>query len=93
MEYTTLSLEGSASPGLNQEQPSSLYKLCQQIEDHRAARGKQYDLAGLLIVLILAKCAGMKSLLAASDWGRDQAEYLRQHLLISAEKSKLPYSY
>jgi len=69
MEYNTLTVEGNGVPSLNQSQSQSLYAIYQQIEDKRAARGRQYDLAGVIIVLILAKLAGMNSLLAASDWG------------------------
>lgn len=83
MEYTTLTVEGTGEQGLSAAQSHSLYQICQQIEDKRAARGKQYDLAGLLMVLVLAKLAGMKSLLGASDWVRDQAEDLREHLNLS----------
>ena len=83
MEYTTLRVEGSSGPGFSQEQSHSLYEMCKQIGDKRAARGKQYDLAGLLMVLVLAKLAGMKSLSGASDWGRDQAEQLREHLKLT----------
>lgn len=35
------------------------------------------------MVLVLAKLAGMKSLSGASDWGRDQAERLRERLKLS----------
>jgi hypothetical protein len=83
MEYTTLTVEGNEGQALNPEQTRSLFEICQRIEDQRAARGKQYDLASLLIVLLLAKMAGMKSLLGASDWVRDQAERLREELKLS----------
>ncbi len=83
MEYTTLTVEGHRLEELSQDQTHSLYAVCKQIEDKRAARGKQYDLAGLLMVLLLAKLAGMKSLLGASDWVRDQAEPLRERLQLS----------
>src|ERR1700719_2336573 len=83
MEYTTLTVEGSSAQKLSQEQTHSLYEICKRMGDKRAARGKQYDLAGLLMVLVLAKLAGMKSLLGASDWGRDQEERLREHLKLS----------
>lgn len=83
MEYTTLTVEGNGVHELSQEQTHSLYEVCKQIADKRAARGKQYELAGLLMILILAKLAGMKSLLGASDWGRDQAERLREQLNLS----------
>ena len=67
-----------------QEQPSkgmqSLYEACQQVVDGREARGKQYDVAGLLVVLVRATLAGMKSILGASDWVKDQQALLRQRL-------------
>jgi hypothetical protein len=66
MDYTTLVLESEGG----QEQPPkrlhSLYEVCQQVGDGREARGKRYELAGLLAVLILAKLAGMQSLLGES---------------------------
>lgn len=83
MEYTTLTIEGNGDQAPNPEQSRSLYEMCKRIEDKRAARGKQYDVAGLLMVLLLAKLAGMKSLLGASDWARDQEERLRKELKLS----------
>lgn len=59
--------------GLSQEQTHALYTVCKQIGDKRAARGKQYNLVGLLMVLVLAKLAGMKSQLDYGD-GRDRFE-------------------
>ena len=80
MESTTLTMEGSGGQTPSPEQSRSLYEMCRQIDDKRAARVKQYDLAGLLTVLLLAKLAGMKSLSGASDWVRDQEERLREEL-------------
>ena len=48
--------------------------------DGRKARGKRYDVAGLLVVLVLAKLAGMTSVLGASEWITDQEELLREGL-------------
>src|SRR5947209_781714 len=80
MDYTTLRPENKEG----QEQPpkgmQSLYEVCEQVVDGRCARGKQYDLAGLLVVLVLAKLAGMQSLLGASDWIQDQEALLREGL-------------
>lgn len=83
MEYTTLTAEVRDAQVLEPNQSQSLYEICQQVVDGRAARGKQYDLAGLLVVLVLAKLAGMKSLLGASDWVRDQQTRLCEHLKLS----------
>jgi hypothetical protein len=44
---------------------TSLYELRQHEVDGRAARGKRYELAALLVLLMLAKLARMKSLLGA----------------------------
>lgn len=93
MDYTTLEASGKA----NQEQPlkemSSLYEVCRQVVDGRAARGKRYELAGLLVVLVLAKLAGMQSLLGASDWVRDQACFLRQGLQLSWKRMPCANTY
>ena len=83
MDYTTLKIEQSSAQDLSQEQTHSLYEVCKQIKDTRAARGKQYDVAGVFMVLILAKLAGMKSLSGASDWVRDQQERLCKALKLS----------
>lgn len=80
MEETTLPLEGSSAQGLSQEQTTSLDEICQHLEDKRAARGKHEDLAGLLMVLVLATLAGMKRVLGASDWVNDQEERRREHV-------------
>lgn len=93
MEYTTLSMEGSCTQEISREQSRSLYAICKQMKDQRAARGKQYDLAGLLMVLILAKLAGMKSLLGASDWVRDQAERLREQFQLTWERMPCANTY
>jgi len=93
MDYTTL----EASSKENQEQPlkemSSLYEVCRQVVDGRAARGKRYELAGLLVVLVLAKLAGMQSLLGASDWVRDQACFLREGLQLSWKRMPCANTY
>jgi predicted transposase YbfD/YdcC len=48
--------------------------------DGRKARGKRYDLAGLLIILILAKLAGRRSMSEVSEWVADQEKMLRLSL-------------
>ena len=93
MDYNTLTGEENSPQKLREGQYHSLYEICKGIEDPRAARGKQYDLAGLLMVLILAKLAGMKSLLGASDWGRDQGEQLRKQLRLPWRKMPCANTY
>lgn len=83
MDYTTLVPEIREVKEGGEKQLPSLYEVCQQEVDGRAARGKQYELAALLVLLVLAKLAGMQSLLGASDWIADQGERLRKHLHLS----------
>jgi hypothetical protein len=71
----------------------SLYEVCQQVVDGRCARGKRYDLAGLLVVLVLAKLAGMQSLLGASDWIQDQEALLREGLQLSWKRMPCANTY
>jgi predicted transposase YbfD/YdcC len=82
MDYTTLSIEPGTVEGLAGQQSQSLYEVCRHLTDGRAARGKTYELAGLVVLLILAKLAGMKSLQGASDWVRDQQMRLRSDLAL-----------
>src|SRR3954447_15152555 len=80
MDYTTLLPESQEGQEQASKRMHSLYEVCQQLVDGRKARGKRYDLAGLLVVLVLAKLAGMQSLVGASDWVRDQEVFLREGL-------------
>ena len=80
MDYTTLCEKNKEDQEQIAKRMQSLYEVCQQVVDGREARGKRYELAGLLVVLVLAKLAGMQSLLGASDWIQDQEAFLREGL-------------
>jgi len=69
----------------------SLYEVCQEVTDGRCARGKRYELAGLLVVLV--KLAGMQSLKGASDWIADQEDLLREGLELSWERMPCANTY
>src|SRR5258708_2834992 len=64
MDYTTLIPESKEGQERPPKQMQSLYEVCQQVVDGRCARGKRYEIADLLVLLVLAKLAGMQSLLA-----------------------------
>lgn len=83
MDYTTLCVQSKAGQEQAVQRMQSLYQVCQQVSDGRKARGKQYELAGVLVVLALAKLAGMQSLQGASDWVKDQQELLCKELPLS----------
>ena len=93
MDSTTLVAQ-SKGP---QEQPAkrmqSLYEVCQEVVDGRCARGKRYELAGVLVVLVLAKLAGMQSLQGASDWIADQEALLCEGLQLSWKRMPCANTY
>ena len=83
MDYTTLVAQSKEAPEQSVKGMQSLYEVCQEVTDGRCARGKRYKLADLLVVLVLAKLAGMQSLKGASDWVQDQEALLRERLQLS----------
>jgi predicted transposase YbfD/YdcC len=93
MDYTTLVSEIREVKEGGENQATSLYEVCRQVVDGRAARGKRYELAALLVVLVLAKLAGMQSLLGASDWIADQQERLCKHLDLSWKRMPCANTY
>jgi hypothetical protein len=52
MEYPTRIAEGSSAQERSQEQTHALDKICKQMGDKRAARGKPEDQAGWLMLLM-----------------------------------------
>jgi len=93
MDYTTLVMENKAEREKSVKGMQSLYEVCQEVVDGRHARGKRYELAGLLVVLVLAKLAGMQSLKGASDWIADQESFLREGLELSWERMPCANTY
>ncbi len=93
MDYTTLVPESKDGQGPPPQGTQSLYEVCQQVADGREARGKRYELAGLLVVLVLAKLAGMQNLLGASEWIADQASLLREGLQLSWKRMPCANTY
>ena len=73
MDYTMLFSEIQEGRAPLYKRTSSLYEVCQRLVDGRRARGKRYNLAGLVVVLVLATLAGMQSLLGGSRMGSRSA--------------------
>jgi hypothetical protein len=93
VDYTTRGAERKTGQEQSSKQLQTLYEVCQQVGDGRGARGKRYELAGLLVVLVLAKLAGMQSLLGASDWIADQEALLREGLHLSWKRMPCANTY
>lgn len=93
MDDTTLEAKSQEHPEQPAKGMQSLYEVCQQVVDGRCARGKRYELASLLVVLVLAKLAGMQSLQGASDWIADQEALLREGLQLSWKRMPCANTY
>ena len=52
MDYTPLCAENKEDQEQVAKRMQSLYEVCQQVVDGREARGKRYELVGLLVVLV-----------------------------------------
>lgn len=58
----------------------SLYSYLQQLEDPRSRQGKRYDLASLLLMMILAKMGGEQTPSGITDWIANRRETLVHHI-------------
>lgn len=58
----------------------SVYRAFEQVQDGRHKRGVRYSMALILTLIVLAKLAGMTTLLAIADWVRLRADELNQVL-------------
>lgn len=68
---------------------SSLYAYLLRIHDRRKRRGIRYNLATILIVLILAKLCGQDRPYAIADWAQNRSEFLGKVLRL--KRTRLPH--
>lgn len=80
MHYNTLSAALAPVEYGQEIDPLSLYHVFEQLTDERRPRGKRYNLALILSLLIIGKLAGMTTLTAIAEWVRWRADWLRQVL-------------
>ena len=67
----------------------SLYDLFQHLKDPRKAKGKQYSLLTLLVVIFLAKLSGKDTPVEIADWAKNHAEAIAQ--LLGLKRSWMPH--
>lgn len=71
----------------------SLYERLQRVPDQRKARGKRYEAAVVLTLLVLAKLAGETKMSGIAQWARLRAEWLSQVLSLHAGKAPCANTY
>src|SRR5216684_1617493 len=67
----------------------ALYACLQTIPDHRARRGRQYPLASLLMIGVLAKLAGQDSSRGMAHWAKLRTQELSQ--LFQLKRERMPH--
>lgn len=66
----------------------SLYRVLEQVTDHRHKRGVRYPLALVLSLVVLGKLAGMTSLAGIAEWVRWRADQVK--LLLPGTRASWP---
>jgi hypothetical protein len=93
MDSPTLFPEQREAKAGSQKPASARYEGWHQVLSGRAARGTRYELAALLVVLVVAKLAGRQRLLGASEWIQDQQERLCAHWHLSWKRLPCAHTY
>ena len=89
MEYSTLEpWQGISETGIVYTR-GSLYDRFEQMRDPRKAKGKQYSLVTLLVLIFLAKLSGKDTPVEIADWAKNHAEELAQ--LLGLKRNWMPH--
>jgi predicted transposase YbfD/YdcC len=75
------------------ERVQSLYTVLQQVTDHRHKRGRRYEAATILVILLLAKLAGERTLSGVAQWARLRASWLCERLPLRQVPCANTYAY
>lgn len=75
------------------EHVQSLYALLQQVPDYRARRGRRYEAATVLVIVLLAKLAGESTLSGIAYWARLRATWLKEVLSLKRLPCANTYAY
>ena len=89
MEYTTLNPWQEISETGIVYTIGSLYDRFQQLNDPRQAKGKQYSLLTLLVLIFLAKLAGKDKPMEIADWAKNHSEELAT--LLGLQRKRMPH--
>jgi predicted transposase YbfD/YdcC len=88
MECSTI-LEQIVIPASAQEADAqTLYQVLSQVSDRRKRRGKRYEAALVLTLVLLAKMSGQKGMSGIAQWARLRIEWVRSQLCLA--RASLP---
>jgi predicted transposase YbfD/YdcC len=80
MESSTIVQQLEVPAGVGEAEAGSLYAALQGVTDGRAQRGRRYEAATVVVIIMLAKLAGETSLSGVAQWARLRAAWLRTQL-------------
>ncbi len=89
MEYSTVGKEQEISAEGVIYDKGSVYDRLHKLRDMRKARGKQYSLVGLLMIILLAKLCGADKPTEIADWGKHREQELTG--LLKWSRLKMPH--
>lgn len=76
-----------------QVQIRSLYEQLQSVTDYRARRGRRYEAATVIVIILLAKMAGETSVSGIAQWARLRAVWLQSALGLQRLPCANTYAY
>jgi len=88
MEYSTVKKDQEISADGVIYDKGSVYDRLHKLRDKRKARGKQYSLVGILMVILLAKLCGADKPTEIADWGKNHQEEVKR--LLSWKRDRMP---
>ncbi len=89
MEYSTLEHGQEISATGVVYEIGSVYERLGQLTDLRKARGKQYSLSTIMMLILLAKLSGQEKPVEIVDWAKNNQDRLVE--LLKLEKNKMPH--
>lgn len=78
---------------ISERHVQSLYELLRQVPDHRAKRGRRYEAATVLVILLLAKLAGESTLSGIAYWARLRGAWFKEVLGLKQLPCANTYAY
>jgi predicted transposase YbfD/YdcC len=85
--------ESSEVHEISDQHVQSLYEMLRQVPDNRAKRGRRYEAAAVVLILLLAKLAGESTLSGIAYWARLRAPWLKTVLRLKRLPCANTYAY
>jgi predicted transposase YbfD/YdcC len=75
------------------QEVGSLYEHLKRVTDRRCRRGRRYEAAKVLVIILLAKLAGEESISGIAEWARLRGDWLKEALGLGRLPCANTYTY